>query len=161
MAKKGLDINPNTVLIAGTAVFGLVVARKILISLGLLGGRGQREVQQELQNPSSPWKPTFWKSAPVGSALLRRATADEYSKKIYDALNWYADDTAAVTGVFSALKTKSQVSFLADVFMQQYNADLLSFLQEGSDTFPWNGLSDDELLRITNLVDRLPQYKIR
>lgn len=161
MAKKGLDINPNTVLIAGTAVFGLIVARKILISLGLLGGRGQREVDQELQNPESAWKPAFWKSAPVGSALIKRAVAEAYSKTIYDALNWYADDTAAVTGVFSALKTKSQVSFLADVFNQKYGADLLSYLQEGSDTFPWNGLGDDELLRITNLVDRLPQYKVR
>ena len=161
MAKKGLDINPNTVLIAGTAVFGLIVARKILVSFGLLGGRGQREVVSELQNPNSPWKPTFWKSAPTGSALIKRSTAEAYAKTIYDALNWYADDTAKVTGVFSALRTKSQVSFLADVFQQVYGADLLSYLQEGSDTFPWNGLGDDELLRITNLVDRLPQYKTR
>ena len=45
--------------------------------------------------------------------------------------------------------------------MQKYNQDLLTYLQEGSDVFPWNGLGDDELRRITNLVDRLPQSKVR
>ena len=154
-----MNIDPNTLIIAGVAVGGYLVVRKVLVSLGLAGGRGAKEVQQQLQDPLSPWKPAFWKRKPA--TILTRATAENYAKKVYDALNWYADDTAAVSGVFSALKTQAQVSFLADVFNQKYNADLLTYLQEGSDTFPWNGLSDDELLRITNLVDRLPQYQIR
>jgi len=158
MAKR-YDINPNTVLIAGTAVFGLILAKKVLIQFGILGGRGAAIVQSQQQNPQSPWKPSFYKRA--GATLLTRATAENYAKRIYDALNWYADDTAAVNGVFSALKTQSQVSFLAEVFNQKYNADLLTYLSEGSDTFPWNGLGDNELLRITNLVNNLPQYKPR
>lgn len=161
MAKKGIDINPNTVIVAGTAVFGLILARQILISFGLLGGAGSKKVKDELTNPESPWKPTFWKNRTVPAILIRRAEAESYAKKIYDALNWYADDTAAVNGVFTALKTQSQVSFLADVFFQLYNQDLLTYLQEGSDTFPWNGLADDELLKLTNLVDRLPKYMPR
>ena len=161
MPRQSNNIDPNTLIIGGVAIFGLVVARKILIQFGLLGGRGAAEVQQQLSNPNSPWKPQFYKSAPAGSALLRRSTAETYAKIIYDALNWYADDTAKVNGVFAALATQSQVSFLSDVFRQSYNADLLSYLQEGSDTFPWNGLADDELLKITNLVDRLPQYRVR
>lgn len=155
MAQKRPVVDLNTVIIAGIAVGGYLVVRKLLVSLGLAGGKGEKEVKNELQDPGSPWKPAYWKK--VGGTVLTRSTADYYAKKIYDALNWYADDTAKVNGVFAELTTKSQVSFLADVFNQKYNADLLSYLQEGSDTFPWNGLSDDELLKITNLVDRLPK----
>lgn len=160
MAKKGLNIDPNTLIIAGLAVGGYLVVRKVLISLGLAGGRGKKEVEQELQDPGSPWKPAFYKRK-AGAMILTRSTAESYAKTIFDALNWYADNTAAVNGVFAAIKTQAQVSYLADVFNQKYGADLLSYLQEGSDTFPWNGLGDDELLRITNLVNRLPQYNIR
>lgn len=158
MAKR-YDINPNTVIIGGVAVLGLIVARKVLIQFGILGGRGATIVQQNQQNPESPWKPTFWKRRPA--LILTKATADSFAKTIYDALNWYADDTAKVMAVFSSLKTQSQVSYLAEIFLQKYNLDLLTYLYEGSDTFPWNGLSDDELLKITTLVDRLPQYKQR
>lgn len=160
MAQKKPVVDLNTVIIAGLAVGGYLVIKKVLVTLGLAGGRGEKEVTQELQDPGSPWKPAFYKNKP-GALILTRAAAEDYAKRIYDALNWYADDTAAVNAVFNELKTKTQVSFLAEVFMQKYNQDLLTYLQEGSDVFPWNGLGDDELRRITNLVDRLPQSKVR
>ena len=158
MAKQ-YDINPNTLIVAGTAIFGIIVAKNILKKFGLLGGKGEKKLNDEIQDPNSPWKPLFWKRQPA--LILTRATADSFSKTIYDALNWYADDTAKVMAVFSSLKTQSQVSYLAEIFLQKYNLDLLTYLYEGSDTVPWNGLSDDELLKITTLVDRLPQYKQR
>ena len=160
MAKKKVNVDLNTVILAGIAIGGYLVVKKVLVSLGLAGGRGQKQVQQELQDPSSPWKPAFYKNK-TGALLLTPMEADQYATSIYDALNWYADNTAAVNAVFNAIRTKTQVSYLAEAFWKKYNEDLLTYLQEGSDTFPWNGLSDDELNRITNLVDRLPQSKVR
>lgn len=159
MAKKGTDINLNTVLIAGTAIFGILVVRRILIKFGVLEGRGGSNVQKELTNPNSPWKPEYWKSAPAGTLLLRRATAEEYAKKIHDSFTLTQDDFNQIQSVFSRMVTKSQVSFLSDVFSQVYGEDLLSFLGDGGGILPWDGLSDTNLAKITDLVNRLPQYK--
>lgn len=161
MAKKGIDINPNTVLIAGTAIFGILVVRRVLIKFGVLEGRGGTQVQKELTNPNSPWKPAFWKSAPAGSLILTRAQAEGYASTIHGAFTVFQDDYNAIQSVFSQLKTKSQVSFLADVFIQKYNEDLLSFLGDGGGILPWDGLSDTNLAKITDLVNRLPQYRTR
>ena len=161
MAKKGLDINPNTVIIAGTAIFGILVARRLLIKLGILEGRGGSQVQRELADPASPWKPTFYKRAPAGSLILTSSVANEYARRIHDAFTVFQDDFNAIQSVFSRLQTKSQVSYLADVFNQKYKEDLLSFLGDGGGILPWDGLSDTNLAKITDLVNRLPQYKTR
>ena len=157
MAKQ--QININTVLIAGTAIFGLVVVRGILVRFGVLQGRGGATVQREQTNPNSPWKPTFWKSAPAGAALIKSATANQYAATIHNAFSLFQDDFNAIFSVFSQLRTKSQVSFLADIFQQKYGEDLLSFLGDGGGIMPWDGLNDQNLAKITELVSRLPQYK--
>jgi hypothetical protein len=131
MAKKGLDINANTVIIGGVAIFGILVVNRVLIRLGIVEGRGGKKVQQELTNPNSPWKPSYYKTAPAGALLLTRATAEAKAKTIHDAFTVFQDDFNAIMSVFSSLRTKSQVSFLADVFSQKYNEDLLSFLGDG------------------------------
>lgn len=161
MAQK-FKLDANTVLIAGVALGGFFIVRKLLVNLGLATGAGERRVIREQEDPNSPFKPSFYKTdaAKRNNALvLRNATATELAKKIWNALNWYADDTAAVIGVFSSLQTQSQVSYLAETFLNRYNQDLLAYLQEGSDTFPWNGLGDNELSRVKNLVSRLPKYR--
>ena len=159
MAKKGIDINANTVIIAGTAIFGLLIIRRVLIKTGVLQGRGGATVQREQINPNSPWKPTFWKAAPAGAALLKSAIANQYAETIHGAFTVFQDDFNAIMSVFNQLRTKSQVSFLADIFSQKYNEDLLSFLTDGGGILPWDGLNDDNLAKITDLVNRLPQYK--
>lgn len=161
MAKKGLDINPNTVIIAGTAIFGILVLRRVLIKFGVIEGRGGTQVQRELTNPNSPWKPAFYKTSPGGSLIIRRATAESYATQIHNAFTVFQDDFNAIMDVFSQLQTKSQVSFLADVFSQKYKEDLLSFLGDGGGILPWDGLSDTNLAKITDYVNKLPQYKIR
>lgn len=163
MAKKGVDINLNTVLIAGAAVFGIVVIRRIMIKLGVLEGKGGQAVQNELANPNSPWKPTFYRSAPRGTTILliTNATANAYAKTIHDAFTLTQDDFNAIQSVFSKLKTKSQVSYLAEVFSNRYNEDLLAFLGDGGGILPWDGLSDKNLATITDLVKSLPQYNVK
>jgi hypothetical protein len=158
MAKKGIDI--NTVVIAGTALAGILLIRKILIRTGVIQGKGGKTVQREQENPFSPWKPNFWKAAPSGALLLRSAEALQYSETIHNAFTVFQDDFNAIMSVFSRLKSQSQVSFLSDVFSKTYNEDLLSFLTDGGGILPWDGLNDTNLEKITDLVNQLPKYKL-
>lgn len=161
MAKRGIDIKPETVLILGAGIAGLILVRRIMVNFGLAKGAGERRAEQAQEDPGSPWKGAFWKRGGTGTLLLTVAQADNYSTKIYEALNWYSDDEDTVIGIFNSLKTKSQVSWLAEKFFIKYNKDLLQWLKEGSDLFPWNGLGSDELQRILNIVDKLPNYRPR
>jgi hypothetical protein len=55
-----------------------------------------------------------------------------YAEKIYKAKGipyLTNDDEAAVYGVFRSLKSKTQVSYLAETFFKMYNKDLKAFLQ--------------------------------
>ena len=89
---------------------------------------------------------------------LKVSEALNYCQQIYDALGYVTDDEAAVTSVFRQLKTKSQVSFMADQFQQKYKTDLLQFLKNGKGVLPQAGLNNDELSTIINIVNRLPKY---
>jgi hypothetical protein len=91
--------------------------------------------------------------------LIRVATAQEYAKTIHGAFTVFQDDFNAIMSVFSQLKTQSQISFLSDVFSKMYKEDLLSFLTDGGGILPWDGLSDTNLEKLTDLVNKLPKYK--
>ena len=56
------------------------------------------------------------------------------------------------------MKTKANVSYLADIFSQAYNEDLLTFLTDGGGILPWDGLSETHLKTITDLVAALPSH---
>lgn len=159
MAQQGDKINVNTVLVVAGGLIGFTMVTKLLAQFGLWTGPGGQATQQEQANPNSPWKPAFYKSSPAGSYLLTVDTATAFSKTIHNAFTVFNDDFNAIMSVFSALKTKSQLSFLSDVFQQRYNEDLLSFLKDGGGILPWDGLSDTHLKVLTDLVNHLPQYK--
>jgi hypothetical protein len=61
--------------------------------------------------------------------------------------------------VFRQLKYKTQVSWLADIFQQNYKTDLFDFLKNGKGTLWQAGLNSDELNEIINLVNKLPIKK--
>ena len=159
MAQQKDKINVNTVIMVGAGLIGFTMLTKFLAQFGLWNGPGGIATQHEQTNPNSPWKPAFYKSAPIGSYLLTVATAIDYSITIHGAFTVFQDDFNAIMNVFSQLKTKSQLSFLSDIFQQRYNEDLLSFLKDGGGVLPWDGLSDSHLKILTDLVNHLPQYK--
>lgn len=161
------DIQPWLLLAGGIGGFFLV--RSLLAKFGLVKGSGQIAVDSELKNPNSPWKPAYWKNAPSYALILDYDTAVGMAHTIFDSFGITSDDYNQVLGVFNRLRTKSEVSYLADIFSQQTfsswfgisktsNLDLLTFLTDGGGVLPWDGLSDTHLKTITDLVDRLPNY---
>jgi hypothetical protein len=100
-----------------------------------------KKIKDQLErNPKNDyWTPRYWqdKSKTEGvQKILTKATAEEYAKRIYDALSWYPvfEDATKAEGVFKNLLYKTQVSFLADTFQKLYKKDLLSFLIEELDS---------------------------
>jgi hypothetical protein len=151
-------INPNTAIMIGGGLIGLTVLKKVLDQLGITRGPGGQATATEQQNPYSEWKPQFYKAAPAGALLLHTDTAQAMSKIIFNAFTVFTDDFNAIFGVISQLKTKSQLSFLSEVFYNKYSSDLLTFLTNGGGILPWDGLSDAQMLKLTNYVNSLPNY---
>lgn len=155
------ELNMNTLLVVGGGIFAVSTVmnagKGILTTLGMYGGPGIKAAEAEQINPNSPWKPAFWK-VNVNRLLITDAKVTEFIKTIHDAFTLFQDDFNAIMGVFSQLKTKSQVSYLSDKFTQRYNEDLLSFLKDGGGLMPWDGLSDKNLKILLDMVNGLPQY---
>ena len=93
-----------------------------------------------ISNPNKNyWTSRYWqdKSKTEGvQKILTKATAEEYAKRIYDALSWYPifEDATKAEAVFKNLLYKTQVSFLSDTFQKLYKKDLLSFLIQELDS---------------------------
>lgn len=93
-------------------------------------------------------------TTPAGKkiALIKRADADKLAATIWDSVGWYTDSATQGEGAIKSLKYKSQVSWLADVFFQNYKKDLLGWLSEKYDTTA----QKQALLRIIEYVNALP-----
>lgn len=153
------DVQTGLYIVGGLMLIGAV--NKIATMFGFSSGPGGSQSGAEQSNPYSPWKPNYWRYANTKTAvlLLTNAAALDYAKKIQNAFAVLQDNFNEIMGVFSQLRTKTQVSFLADIFQQKYNQDLLTFLRDAGGLLPWDGLSDDHLKIITDLVAAMPDYK--
>lgn len=157
---NGNNITGKDLLYIGGGLVAFFAVKKVLVKLGIATGEGEQSAINNIINPYSPWKPAYWQEARKKNtvALLTRSGAENYAKIIHNAFGLFQDDFNAILSVFSALKAKTQVSFLAQVFSEKYNEDLLSFLTDGGGILPWDGLSDSQLKQLTDLVSRLKNY---
>lgn len=148
--------------IALVIIIYFLFARPLLQKLGIAKDKTDRLIdgQQNLNNNENAFSPIFYKYAPAGSLLLTRARAEQLANELFDALGYWYDDEAKVMGVFRSLKTKSQVSILADVFNQLHKTDILEFMRKGKGVMWEAGLNDNELAQVINYVNNLPKYKI-
>lgn len=154
MSKK-VNITAKDVLLIGGGLIAFTAIRKLLIAGGVIPGPGGALVQSLQISPQSYFKPTYYKR--TGGIIIRRADAESYAKQIHNAFGLFQDDFNAVMAAFSKIKTKAGVSFLADVFQQRYNEDLLTFLTNGGGLLPWDGLSDSQFKTLLDYTNRLPQ----
>lgn len=150
---KGIKISTTDVLLIGGGLLAFTAIKRLLIAGGIAAGPGTKSASQEITNPVSYWKPSYYKR--YGGLLITRAVAENYAKRIHDAFGIFQDDFNAIMGVFSQLKAKTQISFLADVFQQRYGEDLLTFLTNGGGILPWDGLSDKQLETLIAFTNKL------
>lgn len=149
--EKG-DLMAVFLLVGGVIAFSVV--QKILEKLGLWGGGN---VDHEQEDPESAWKPQYWKQFTSFTYAITTDQAKYYSYKIHNAFTVFQDDWNVILGVFSQMKTKANVSYLADIFNQVYGEDLLGFLTDGGGILPWDGLSKQHMDVLINMVQKLPK----
>lgn len=126
----------------------------------------KQSAQQYAQAPTkNAFNPQYWrelqKSAyPKKVYFVTAKNADKMITDLYDSIHIYlpiAPDADRILGIFSQLKYKSQVSFIADKFQQKYKRDLLTFLDNGSPFFVGNtGLADQSMRKLITYVNALP-----
>jgi hypothetical protein len=135
--------------------FGIL--KPLLEKLGIAKSQADQQLinQQNLPNNKNPFSPIYWKTV-SGAKLITRNATNNLAKRIYEAMGFFSDDEPAVFSVFSQMKYKTQVSWLSDVFQQNYKMDLLDFLKRGKGQLPQAGLNSDELQQILNIVNALP-----
>lgn len=142
--------------LAAGAYFLVVVP--VLQALGLKEDAADRIVNDaEAGNlpGGNPWLPNYWKAARC-SSVIDAMTAKSYAQKIYDAFGFFGDDEAAVIAVFRGLRTKCDVSRIADEFAMEYDADLFGYIKSGSTGSGfWGGLSTEDLVKVVQIVNGL------
>jgi hypothetical protein len=142
--------------LVGAGAIALVyfgVLDPVLKFLGLKDKKETIELDKAAEDPGSPWNPNFWrKNTPA--MILTRAGAEARAKQIYEAFGLFDDYEEQAIAVFKALKYQTQLSFLADVFAQLYNQDMLTFLRGGN--WPKDRLSDADVQDINAFILKLP-----
>jgi len=123
--------------------------RSILQAVGVLKSE-QAATNEKLILPGSPLTPSFYQNYKGQKLLLTTGAASAYSTVLKEAKGLFNDDEAAVLGIFQNMKTKSQVSYLSDVFQTIYGVSLVAFLL--------NFLSEDEFNQVAKIVNGLPDY---
>jgi len=96
----------------------------------------------------------FIRNPPPGTLLLKMEQARIKSSNIFTAIGVVYDNPERIKAAFSNIATKSQVAFLAFVFKQMYNRDLLTFLREKLDTDSQQRVLTEILTRL----DKLPNF---
>jgi hypothetical protein len=143
-------------LIAGGIVGAyFLIVNPILKKLGL---KTSANVIQAQTDPGSPFNPNMWRKV-SGAQLLKMDTTKLLAKRIHDAFGVFYDDFNAVMSAIKSCKYKTQISWLCDVFQQQYNQDMFTFLTNGGGIMPWDGLGDAQVQQILNYVNNLPKTK--
>lgn len=151
------DLLPIALILGGVLAFDVI--KRILEALGLWDSKDTKELDDVSSDPSSAWNPNFWKQKPSNVAWTYAITttqALQYAKEIYDSFGAFDDCEECAKGVFRQLRTKANVSFLADNFQQKYGKDLLDFLRGG--LWPKDRLSDADVAEINRYIQQLPNY---
>jgi len=150
--KQTFGIDNGTLLAVGgisaLAYFG--VLNPLLKLFGIKESDASKKVKD--LDTADYFNPNFWRKGGVGTLIINAAGAQGYTKLIYDSKGTFNDDEAKLYGVFRALKTKSQVSYLAMKFQERYSKGLYEYIK--------NFLNDGELVTLKNILDPLPNFKV-
>lgn len=142
-----------TKIIIGALVIAAIyffVLRPILTKLGIIQSSEDKARDKQAQafgtTQNSPFNPSYYKGV-KNAILVTRATAEKLADQLYDAIGNVYDDENAVYGALRQLKTKTQLSWVADVFTQRHQADLYQYLARN--------LSDSEMDVVNGIANNL------
>jgi len=127
-----------------------LVVRPVLQKFGVIQTKeAKAQAEQDKVNASSQtsaYSPNLYKNKP-GALLLTSASANALADQIYNAIGNFYDDENAIYAVLRQLKSKDQLSQLADVFTKRHAADLFTYLRRN--------LNDSEMEIINSITANL------
>lgn len=134
----------------GITLTYLFIVRPIFQKIGIIKTQDEKDQEKQEQDysssASSPFNPNFYKSV-AGAQLVTKAVAQSIAQTLYDAHGFINDDEQAVYGALRQLSYKTQLSWVADVFYQQYQQDLYQYLR--------NFLDDSEMSIVNSIAANL------
>lgn len=168
-ASKNKYVGISTLLVViAVIVLAFIILNKVFGGInGILESFGLKDSEEDIKlnedlknkfsnssNPSNPFSPSFYKSAPSGSLLFNVAKADSLAEQLYDSVGILYDDPESGLAAIKQCRAASQVSFLADRFNILYKKDLISWLSIKYDTSNQKKVLNE----IYDYVSRLPKY---
>jgi len=132
----------------GSAIFLVYILKQtgIIESKKDKADREAREKNATATN--SPFNPNYYKGK-VGAKLMTKENAITLARKIDDAVGVFSDDESSVYAAFRQLTAKTQVSWLSEIFFQQFGEDLYGFL---SDNF-----NESEMDTVNQIVNSMSE----
>lgn len=134
----------------GILLVYLLIIKPIFRRLGIIqtpeDKKRDEQAKQASTSSDSPWSPLYYQSRP-GALLLTKAATLELAKQINDAIGFFTDDETEVYGALRQLKAKTQLSWLCQVFFDEYKTDMYQLLNRN--------LGDDEMDIIHGIADQL------
>jgi len=146
------NIKPILYIAGGLLVLSAV--SKLFQSIGIFKSPETKNIDQISDTQDTFWSPNFWKKYTTFNYSLTQAQAIDYLQQIQDSFGLFNDCEECVKGVFRKMRTKANVSYLADVFQRQGNGDLFTWLRGG--WWPQDRLSDADLNEINSFLSQLP-----
>lgn len=155
-----MKLNKDDLKLAGYGIGVIAIlyaGNKILQKIGLVDDKDDKKYKDAKKNATGGnsqtnfWLPGYWQSYPNGKKawILNKEYAEKQAANVYKYLGfWTFDNETAIIGIIKALKYKTQLSYLADVFYKKYTLDLFEWLDEH--------LSKSDMLKITNNADSKP-----
>jgi hypothetical protein len=152
------DVLPFMLIGGGLLAFSIV--KKLLEFLGVWESHDSKNLDNEAQDPSSPWNPTLWQrlqsQGVKWSYAITYDQAAELVQQLQNAFGPFNDDEEQAIAIFKNFRTQANASFFADVFQRITGQDLLSYVRGGS--WPQDRLSDADVYSLNNFLHNLKQY---
>lgn len=134
--------------------------------IGITDSADTKAVEKEVQNIKSPFSESLWRNyfykapaTPNGRQKLSgvfQLAAPKMVRDLKKCFGILSDNEKAVFVFFARFKTQCEISFFAACFNEIMKKDLLSFLREGFNALPQNGISDANVNKIIKAANKLP-----
>lgn len=112
------------------------------------------EAAKRATQNDSPFNPKLYKTAPAGTKIVTKATAEKLAKQIWDSVGAIYDDPEAGFAAIKQCTNWATVSWLSDVFNEKYGRDLYEWMK-----IKYDRNSQVEILtKIVNYAFSLPKY---
>jgi hypothetical protein len=113
-----------------------------------------KAVDEKANSTTSPFNPTFYKTAPAGTALMTTTKRTQLAHQIYDSVGIMYDDPESGLGAIKQCTNWCMVSLVADKFNELFGKDLYDWLRIKYDTTK----QKDTLAKMVNYSFSLPKY---